>query len=125
MDEPWDSPANRKVLETRTPTSRIPAPTWVRYNSAYFALTGPETVMAQGWQGRRLRRDHRRPSNTIAIVEAKRAHPLDQARGHPVRLEEAAAQARRVPAESDGFNAAFADGSVKFLKDSIDPALLA
>lgn len=44
FDEPWDGPNNRKLLESMPAVFRHPTVQGATTSSAYYALTGPETV---------------------------------------------------------------------------------
>jgi hypothetical protein len=74
MDEPWDSPSNKKLLE------RIPEPLRSPYddpkstNAGYFALVGPGTAF-ESKTGMLIREISDGTSNTIMLVESKRKTP--------------------------------------------------
>ena len=72
FDEPWDSERNRKVLEQMPSVYRHPGADKESVYTAYFALVGPGTAF-EGSDGVPIRRFFDGTSNTILLVEAKRA----------------------------------------------------
>jgi hypothetical protein len=75
FDEPWDSEANKKILARMPDVFRSPHdPDPNSTNTSYFALTGPDAVF-DGEEQAGLRHIVDGASNTILIVEAKRAVP--------------------------------------------------
>ncbi|MEJ7638446.1 MAG: DUF1559 domain-containing protein [Singulisphaera sp.] len=91
FDEPWDSPSNRKVLEKMPDFYRAPDAGGDPTHPSYFAVTGPRPSS-------RMRRDfdrsdHRRDHEYDHGRRGRARHPLDQARGHPLRRGEAVARA--------------------------------
>jgi beta-lactamase regulating signal transducer with metallopeptidase domain len=85
FDEPWDSPANKQLLEKMPEVFRNPADDSVNDNSAYFVLVGKlvdETVNGPALQtlfsskaGVSFRQMTDGTSNILAMVEAKRDIP--------------------------------------------------
>jgi len=120
LDEPWDSENNKQVLEHmpvffRNPNDDRPGP-----NSSYFAITGEATLFS-GKQGSRFADILDGTSNTILFVEAKREIPWTKPEDIPF---EQATPSQLGGFANNGFNAAFADGSVRFLQNTVDAALL-
>jgi hypothetical protein len=76
MGEPWDSPANKKVLEQMPDIFRSPYDDPKSTNTAYFALVGPGTVF-EGPDGITWKQIEAADGldNTILFVEAKRNIP--------------------------------------------------
>jgi prepilin-type processing-associated H-X9-DG protein len=115
LDEPWDSPNNLKVLQ------RIPKVYQADENSrgtdsSYYVLTGKDTIFS-GPQGTKFTEITDGTSNTILAVEAKENIPWTK----PQDLDYSATQP--VPKLGgffpQGFNALFADGSVRFIMNSV------
>ena len=122
MDEPWDSPANRKVLEQVPPVYRCPGADGDSTAACYFALVGPETMMPARGEGTKLSEVTDGTSNTLTFVEARRAIPWTKPEDIPYDA------AKPLPELGgffpNGFNAAFGDGSVKFLSATINESVL-
>jgi hypothetical protein len=122
FDEPWDSDANKKIMEKmpsvfRSPSDRDPKST----NTSFFVLTGPDTIF-DGEKGGEFRRITDGTSMTLLIVEANRQAPWTKPEDIPYAAD------KPVPklggTMPDGFLAAFADGSVRTLPNSLDEATL-
>ena len=124
LDEPWDSPHNKELIQSMPQTFACPSrpitePGMTPYrsfvgNGALFDY-GREIGMVDVTDG---------TSNTIAVVEAKEAVPwtkpdeLEFDPKNPTPLFGAGSN------HSGGFDALFADGSVRFIKVTINPETL-
>ncbi len=121
FNEPWDSPINRRVLEQAPAIFRSPSEDQRSKNSSYFVLTGPDTIYSDK-QGTKVVEIPDGTSNTLLIVEAQRDVPWTK----PEDIDYVPSQP--LPKLGGffpgGFNAAFADGSVRFLYDTIDEKML-
>jgi hypothetical protein len=149
FDEPWDGPNNRKLLDKMPAVYGYPgADDGPKSSShcAYFVLTGEGTALAPpvatagqgvaeathpGPTGRFIAPAVRAVptladftdgvSNTILIVEAKREIPWTKPEDIPFNLNGPLPELGGF--SPDGFNAAFADGAVRFISKSIDPTV--
>jgi len=74
LNEPWDSPANQKVLAQMPDMFRSPYDDPKSPNSGFYALVGAGTIF-EGTGGIRIRDITDGTSNTLMIVEAKRNIP--------------------------------------------------
>jgi prepilin-type processing-associated H-X9-DG protein len=130
INEPWDSPNNRKAWDQMPSTFRCPSDDSSPPNTtSYVAIVGPTTM----WPGaKRVTADDITDglSNTIAIVEAKNLavpwlepRDLDE-ESLSLIINDKATKNALSSAHSDGVNVMLADGSVRFLLRSIDPKLL-
>jgi hypothetical protein len=121
FDEPWDSESNLKLIPRMPAVYRHSETPEATTDTSYFVITGPGTIfvrerepkIASVWDG---------TSNTLLVVETKRAVPwtkpddiLYDANGPLPQLGGFGA---------DGFNAAFADGSARFISAMTDPQTL-
>ncbi|HEV8066568.1 MAG TPA: M56 family metallopeptidase [Planctomycetaceae bacterium] len=115
MDEPWDSPANQKVLERMPEIFHSPYDDPKSTNSAYFALVGPGTVFegADGITWKQLY-DADGTTETILFIEAKRNIPWTKPEDIPFDPQ------KPLPAvggfEEGRLSAAFADGHAARMK---------
>jgi hypothetical protein len=148
FDEPWDGPNNIKLLDKMPSVYRNPMDPATSHNSSYFVLVGPETIFepqqeknaaadagiapAAGApgdapaakrprgrnQGTRFAEIVDGSSHTILLVEAKRDIPWTKPEDIPYAAD------KPVPKLGgyfeNGFIAAIADGSVRFIADNLD-----
>jgi prepilin-type processing-associated H-X9-DG protein len=136
FDEPWDGPSNRKLLDKMPAIYGYPGPDGTpssRTNSAYFVFTGPSTVLSAGPvsgppkgnavpAGPGINQITDGTSNTILAVEAQREIPWTKPEDIPFFPNGPVPELGGFTPE--GFNAAFVDGSVRYIKKSIPPNLL-
>ena len=131
-DEPWDSPHNKELLASmpalfRIPESAAPEPGLTFYRG----FSGPHTAF-EGTPGANLSLASFTDgtSNTIAVVEAREAVPWMKPESDiPFDAEAKPGEEKDLSPLlgghfPDGFNAAFMDGSVRFLRDSINARVL-
>jgi len=74
LDEPWDSPTNKRVLAQMPDVFRSAGDDLRSTNSSFFALVGPGTVF-EGKDGIKIDQIFDGTSTTILLVEAKRNIP--------------------------------------------------
>jgi len=153
FDEPWDGPNNRKLLDKMPAVYGYPGPDGSplsQSNSAYFVFTGEGTALgppaatalkgAAGFvapgeggkagspavpakpAGPTIMDITDGTSNTILLVEANREIPWTKPEDIPFNPNGPLPDLGGF--WPDGFNAAFADGSVRSLKKSINPKVL-
>ncbi|MCI0457353.1 MAG: DUF1559 domain-containing protein [Gemmataceae bacterium] len=122
LDEPWDSPHNKKLLE-KMPEVYAPVrgKTKEPHSTYYQVFTGPGTLF-EGARALKFSQIGDGASNTILVVEAGEAVPWTKP-----------ADIRYYPKQdlpklgglfADGFNALFADVSVRWLGRGFDPPTL-
>ncbi len=121
FDEPWDSPNNKKILARMPAVLRDPGAAAGTTDSSYFALVGPTTVFS-GKEGTRFTQILDGTSNTLLVVEAKRAIPWTKPVDIPYDADKPLPKLGGFYKE--GFNAALADGSVRFISQMIDEKVL-
>ncbi len=117
FEEPWDSPANLKVLEKMPSVYRSPNASGGSTDTCYFALTGPGAIFS-GEEGTSFREITDGTSNTLLIVEAKRAVPWTKPEDIPYD------SAKPIPELGGyfegGFLSVLCDGSVRFIGKDVD-----
>lgn len=122
FDEPWDSEANKKLIPLIPDTYRHPSDKTRKGYTAYFAVVGENTMFTPDNVAKRFSSATDGASNTVMIVEAKRDIPWTK----PVDLEYSSD--KPLPEFGgffvEGFVAAIADGSTRFLTKETDAAVL-
>jgi prepilin-type processing-associated H-X9-DG protein len=124
FDEPWDGPNNRKLLDKMPAIYAYPGqdgdppgPS----NTAYFVFTGKSTIGGvEG--GAKIMQITDGTSNTILAVEVKRDIPWTKP--EDISFDANAGVPELGGFSPNGFNALFADGSVRFISKSVDPVVL-
>ena len=124
FDEPWDSPANRIVLENMPATYNEPASDNDPTHADYFAFVGPTTLLGMPGEPTMISRIRDGTSNTIAVVGVERAIPWTKPEDIPIDPDFQAPLPELRGPYPDLFIALFADGSVRSIKKSIDPNTL-
>jgi prepilin-type processing-associated H-X9-DG protein len=123
LDEPWDSPHNKALLQSMPWIYACPSATRAEPSlTNYRAFTGKNTLMSLD-SDVRLASVTDGTAFTLAVVETKEGVPWTKPEDLPFDPDMPA------PAPTygagafhpGGFNALFADGSVKFLKAAVRP----
>jgi len=122
LDEPWDSAHNKTLIplmpKIYANPSSMPRPGMANY----LAVCG-KGLMFDGETGRKLSEITDGTSNTIAVVEADDDRAVTWTKPDDWQFDPQHPMAGLGHTHPGGFNAAFADGSVLFLSQSIDPKM--
>jgi RNA polymerase sigma factor (sigma-70 family) len=122
LDEPWDGPTNRKLLEKMPDIYAPPRGKGKEtHATVYQVFTGPGTVFPSP-KASRIADITDGTSNTILIVEAVETVPWTKPADLPYDPKNPLPKLGSVSKE--GFWTTFADGSVRFFKHTIKEATL-
>ena len=134
LDEPWDSPHNKPLLEQMPAVFAVPNSPAEPGKTFYRGFSGKRAIFDQTvTKGIKISDITDGTSNTIAVVEAKEAVSWTKPESDIPSGDDAIV---RKPAElqalreslgghfPEGFNVLFCDGSVRFLKDSVSLQVL-
>jgi prepilin-type processing-associated H-X9-DG protein len=123
LNEPWDSPHNRKLLKKMPKVYAAPGvKTRVPYSTFYQVFVGPGAAFESGRYASFPASFTDGTSNTLLVVEAGQAVPWTKPEDIPF---DPARPLPRLGGLFPGvFNAAFADGSVHALRTGADPIQL-
>jgi len=119
LDEPWDSPHNKELLKEMPPTLKCPDRAKVEpFTTTYRGFVGAGAMFETG-QDIGIASITDGTSNTIAIVEASEAVPWSKPADLPFDQQAKPSLRGAGSSHPGGFNCGFADGSVRFIKNSI------
>lgn len=121
LDEPWDSPANRKVLEAMPDVFHAGGNAKTT-TASYFALVGDTTVFPHQ-QSTSFVDIRDGSSNTLLLVEARREIPWTMPEDVPYDPQKPFPQLGGF--DEAGYHVAFVDGSVRFLEEVDEQTLRA
>jgi prepilin-type processing-associated H-X9-DG protein len=126
LDEPWDSPHNKPLIE-RMPTSYVcPSESDKRVDrgkTTYLTPRGKATIFP-GSEGVKIQKITDGTSNTIFTVDAPSSRAVTWTKPDDWDVEPNADLKQIFGRHPGGTNFGFADGSVHFIKDTIDPKTL-
>jgi prepilin-type processing-associated H-X9-DG protein len=126
FDEPWDSPHNLSLLDQMPSVYKCPSDTTLEPGmTGYQVVVGPNTAFPPDFKPLQAKDFTDGDSSTVLIAETRRGVPWTKPEDVPFDMT--------VPLtglgshhgyHNNGFNVAFADGSVRFLKTSIAARVL-
>lgn len=119
LDEPWDSEHNKKLIEGMPRT--YASPNDPKGDKTHYLVFHGKGTIFEGKKGIGIAKITDGTSNTILVVEAKDSVPWTK----PEDIEyDAAKPLPKLGVTPDGFNAGYADGSVRFHGPKIKPESL-
>jgi hypothetical protein len=123
LDEPWDSPHNKKLIEKIPKVYRSPASNAAPGMTNYLTVRGKDT-MFPGDKGIRFADVTDGLSNTAMIVEASDKKAVIWTRPDDFELNEKDPGNGLIGLWPSGFLAALGDGSVRLVSSSVSPKTL-
>jgi prepilin-type processing-associated H-X9-DG protein len=123
LDEPWDSEHNKKLIPRMPLTYVAPGSSAGPGKTIYLTVRGPNTAFPGG-EAIRLRDITDGTSNTIMIVESVNSKAVIWTKPDDFQYDDKNPAAGLLGLRPGGFNAAFCDGSVRFLPAEIDRKVL-
>ena len=116
LDEPWDSPHNRKLIQRMPAEYRSPASQRKEQGyTSYLVPAGKETVFPPGGKGTSMKEIKDGSSNTVMVVEVDDEHAMPWTKPEDLTLDP------KDPAKGlgglfkGGFNALYCDGHVELV----------
>ena len=124
LDEPWDREHNKALIAQMPKVLRSPAQRVGDGKTTYLAPMAKDTVIAPGPKGARLADITDGTSNTIMLVETNDEASVIWTKPDDLDVKTDKVVEKLVGHYNEGFIAGFADGSVRFIRKSIEPAML-
>jgi prepilin-type processing-associated H-X9-DG protein len=120
LDEPWDSPNNKPLLKEMPPQFLCPSRTRPEpFTTTYRGFSG-EGAMFETDKDIGIASVTDGTSNTIMVAEAKEAVPWTKPDDLPFDFKAPASLYGAGSPHPGGFDCGFVDGSVRFIKNSIN-----
>ncbi len=123
QDEPWDSEHNKKLIPLMPRTFKAPGSKAGPGKTNYLAVRGDKTIFA-GAKGIGLRDVRDGSSNTIMTVEANDESAVIWTKPDDFQYDPKNPIKGLLGLRTRGFNAGFADGSVRFISGTVSPDVL-
>jgi hypothetical protein len=123
LDEPWDSEHNKKLIDRMPVIYQTPGSAAGRGKATYLTVRGPKTVFP-GKEVIRMAEIRDGTSNTIMTVEVPDNRAVVWTKPDDFKYDEKNPINGLLGRWPGGFNAGFADSSVRFLNLGISPSTL-
>jgi hypothetical protein len=124
LDEPWDSEHNKALIAKMPKVFASPAQQVGDGKTTYLAPMAKDTVIVSGEKGAKLADVTDGTSNTIMIVETNDDSAVTWTKPDDLDVKAPEVLKKMMGHYPEGFIACFADGSVRFIRKTIDPAQL-
>jgi hypothetical protein len=123
LDEPWDSPHNKKLIEKMPKAYRSPASNAPPGKTNYLTVRGKDTAFP-GDKGVKLSEITDGTSNTIAVVEASDKRAVVWTKPDDFEFNDKNPIDGLVGLWPGGFQAVCCDGALHFISRTVDPKTL-
>jgi hypothetical protein len=126
LDEPWDSPHNKTLIERIPPLYVCPAAHFKkadRGKTTYLAPRGKSTALA-GAEGIKIQQFTDGTSNTIFLADAPPSRAVIWTQPDDWDVAEGDGLRAIFGAHVGGTEFLFVDGSVRFIRETVDPKVL-
>ncbi len=120
LDEPWDSPNNKPLIDQMPPIYRNPSSPAPANRAAYLVPIGTGSIFANP-KGTSIRQITDGTSNTIMVVEVDPNSSVIWTKPRDLAYNPQRPLQGLGKAHPGGFNVALADGSVRFISNNVDP----
>jgi prepilin-type processing-associated H-X9-DG protein len=125
LDEPWDSEHNKKLIERMPEVFQCPSMSRkLLGKTTYVAPVGESMVFTGRQKGVEIKEITDGTSNTIMIVDADDTHAVIWTRPDDLQIDLKHPSAGLFGHHLGVCNVAFADGSVRFLPEKIEPEMV-
>jgi len=125
LDEPWDSPHNRPLIEKMPDVFRSPGSKAGSGKTNYVVPVGNGALWSTVTDEPKLQQVPDGTSNTIMIVEVDDAHAVTWTKPDDLEFDPKVPKRNIGSLQGNGFHVAFADGSTRLIGANVDDALLA
>ena len=126
LDEPWDSPHNKALIDRMPPTYRCPSMSRsarMSGKTTYLTPRGKATIFP-GPEGVKIQKITDGTSNTIFVVDAADDRAVIWTKPDDWDVEPKLDLKGIFGHHPGGTNFGFADGSVRFIKETVDPKVM-
>ncbi|MFY9251967.1 MAG: DUF1559 domain-containing protein [Fuerstiella sp.] len=123
IDEPWDSPTNKALIDQMPDIYKSPKLSLANGMTVYQVPVGPGTAFEDG-KGHAMREFSDGTSNTLLVLEVSRERAVVWTQPEDFTPNSSNPLAGLGGVEENGFQAAWTDGSTRFIPMSVPPETL-
>ncbi|MEL7496951.1 MAG: DUF1559 domain-containing protein [Planctomycetota bacterium] len=121
LDEPWDSPHNRKLIDKMPPSYRSPSSAAENGKTVYLGVAGEGGLF--GPKMRNFSEITDGTSNTVMMIEVNDSMAVEWTKPQDYEMNPRNPMQGLGGQNPGGFNTTFADGSSRFISSALDPEL--